>query len=303
MAPPKQHQRHNEILGRLHNGETLSISQLATEWNTTTKTVQRDFAKLMEGNYGVIRAEDGKRFVLAKERSMSGGASTTLKVLDSLSAQVGGTFYVKAQTALRQLQHYNASPFYANMDMEDISEKLDLIEELERAIDAKKTVSFRYKKWYDPDHIKHYQNVHPYKIIIFDGYWYLLIKYKNYYQKLYLKEIRVLSVHEDTFTIDEAVLARMERAVNIYFDLDKEFIDVILLVEQDAIVYFERKPIPGQHLRHNPDGTTELSLRVTHEEEVLYLLKRWLPQLRVIEPISLQEKFDGLLHDYIAERQ
>ncbi len=301
MAIPKQHQRHNEILERLHSGETLSISQLATEWNTTTKTVQRDFAKLMEGNYGIIRADDGKRFVLARERSISGGAGTTLKVLDSLSAQMGGAFYVKAQTTLRQLQHYNASPFYANMDMEDISENLDLIGELERAIDAKRTISFRYKKWYDPDHIKHYQNVHPYKIIIFDGYWYLLIQYKNYYQKLYLKAIRELTVQKETFTIDETILARMERAVNIYFDLDEEFMDVTLLVEQDAIVYFERKPLPGQHLRHNIDGTAELSLRVTHEEEIFYLLKRWLPQLRVIEPISLQEKFDGLLRNYLGE--
>ena len=63
-----QHQRHNIILERLQNGETLSITQLAKEWGIITKTVQRDFEKLTEGNYGIVRAEDGKRFVLSKKQ-------------------------------------------------------------------------------------------------------------------------------------------------------------------------------------------------------------------------------------------
>lgn len=61
------HQKHNVILDRLQNGERLSITALAKEWDIPTKTLQRDFKKLMEGNYGVIRASDGKRFALSKQ--------------------------------------------------------------------------------------------------------------------------------------------------------------------------------------------------------------------------------------------
>jgi DeoR/GlpR family transcriptional regulator of sugar metabolism len=100
----KQHQRHAIILERLQNGETLSISDLAREWDTTTKTVQRDFNKLMEGNYGVIRADDGKRFCMSRNTPRSKSAETTIKMLDSLSSQIGGEFYVKAQAALHKLQ-------------------------------------------------------------------------------------------------------------------------------------------------------------------------------------------------------
>ncbi len=85
----KQHQRHNQILQRLAQGEMLSITALANEWQTTTKTVQRDFAKLMEGDYGVVRAEDGKRFVMDQGRRVSGKVQTAIHLLDSLSAQVG----------------------------------------------------------------------------------------------------------------------------------------------------------------------------------------------------------------------
>jgi len=82
-----QHQRHNIILERLQNGELLSITNLAREWDTTTKTVQRDFEKLQEGNYDVVRAEDGKRFTLAQKPFTSKGAKTTIQMLESLSAE------------------------------------------------------------------------------------------------------------------------------------------------------------------------------------------------------------------------
>ncbi|HHH37414.1 MAG TPA: WYL domain-containing protein [Epsilonproteobacteria bacterium] len=295
-----QHQRHSIILERLQNGETLSIAELAREWGILTKTVQRDFRKLMEGSYGVIRAEDGKRFTIAKNISTSKSAETAIKMLDSLSSQIGGEFYTKAQTALHKLQKYIESPLDTRIDVESISDKLDLVEDLEYAIAKQKMLTFKYKKWYKPREIKTYENVQPYKIIIFDGFWYLLSKYKEHYIKFYLKEIRDLHILDKTFEKDERVLDRMQKAINIYFEPKNEPFDVTLLLDHNAIVYFERKPIKGQYLKKNLDGTAELTISVTHEEEVFYILKRWLPQIRIIEPESLQEKFESILQDYLS---
>jgi len=185
----KQHQRHNEILERLGNGEILSITELAREWGELTKTVQRDFKKLLEGNYDIVRASDGKKFTLARKQTTSKSAETAIKMLDSLSSDIGGEFYTKAQVALHKLQRYIESPFYTRIDVENISNKLDLVEDLEYAISKQKTLTFKYKKWYDPDNIKTYENVKPYKIIIFDGFWYLLSQYKDHYIKLKRYEI------------------------------------------------------------------------------------------------------------------
>ena len=298
-ANPLQHQRHNEILERLKNGETLSITQLAREWGIITKTVQRDFAKLMEGNYGVSRASDGKRFTIIKNAPTSKSADTAIKMLDSLSSQIGGEFYTKSQTALHKLQGYIDSPFYTRIDVESISSKLDLVEDLEYAIAKQKMITFKYKKWYDPDNIKTYQDVQPYKIVIFDGFWYLLLKYKDYYLKLYLKEIRELQILDKTFDKEDKVCERMEKAVNIYFEVDAEPFDVVLLLDSDAIVYFERKPIKGQYLKKNSDGTAELTISVTHNEEVFSILKKWLPQIKVIAPPELQTKFNEQLSSYL----
>jgi len=296
-----QHQRHNIILERLQNGEILSITQLAKEWGIIKKTVQRDFEKLTEGNYSIIRADDGKKFTLSKKQYTSKSADTAIKMLDSLSSDIGGEFYTKAQAALHKLQKYIESPFYTRIDVENISNKLDLIEDLEYAISKQKMLTFKYKKWYAPDNIKTYENVKPYKIIIFDGFWYLLTKYKDHYIKFYLKELRDVKILDKTFTHDEIVLDRMNKALDIWFDPKAEPFDITLLLDSDAIVYFERKPIKGQYLKKNTDGTAELTLSITHKRELFNLMKKWLPQIKVIEPYKLQEEFEGMMEEYLSK--
>ncbi len=294
-----QHQRHNIILERLGNGETLSITELAREWSILTKTLQRDFQKLMEGNYGIIRADDGKRFVLAKKQQTSKDADTAIKMLDSLSADIGGEFYTKAQATLNKLQHHIESPFYTRIDVENISTKLHLIEDLEEAISRQKMIAFSYKTLKEPDKIKTYGNVKPYKIIIFDGFWYLLAQYHDHYIKFYLKEIRNIKITGQTFEQNNKLLDRMNKALGFWFDPTAEPFEVTLLLDQDVIVYFKRNPINGQRMKINPDGTAELTVTATDKREIFDILKKWLPQVRVIEPEGLQEKFEGKLRAYL----
>jgi predicted DNA-binding transcriptional regulator YafY len=299
MPSLKQHQRHNIILERLNNGEILSISKLAKEWQTTTKTVYRDFEKLKDGNYGIVRASDGKQYTLSTQHNTSKEANSTISMLDSLSKDIGGEFYTKAQASLRRLQKYIQSPFYTRIDVENISDKMEIMETLEDAISSYKMITFKYKRWHATDKIKTYKDVHPYKIIIFDGFWYLLCKYKEHFIKFYLKEITDLQISDKQFSYDHSLLERMEKAVNIWFNPKTEPFEVILLLQQSAAVYFERKPIKGQYLKKNNDGTYELTIAVTDKRELFEILKKWLPQIKVIEPYCLQEEFEKKLKSYL----
>ena len=91
----------------------------------------------------------------------------------------------------------------------------------------------------------------------------------------------------------------MDKALDIWFDPKAEPFDVTLLLDSNAIVYFERKPIKGQYLKKNSDGTAELTISATHNEEVFSILKKWLPQIKVIEPHELQTKFNKKLLSYL----
>ena len=296
--PLLQHTRHSQILERLNSGETLSITELAREWNIQTKTLQRDFKKLMEGSYGVVRADDGKRFKISKKRTTTKEASTAIKMLDSLSQEIGEEFYTRAQIALHKIESHIESPFYTRIDVEDISQKMKLIEQLEVAIAEHKIVSFKYRKWYAPDDIKTHENVKPYKIIIFDGFFYLFCQVKDYYPKFYLKEITDLVVSEQTFKHREKVYASMQKAQDIWFDPAKEAFEVILFLDSTVRVYFERKPIKDQFLKKYVDGTGEITIYITNKEECFSILKKWLPHVKIVEPIGLQEEFESILTSY-----
>ncbi len=127
----------------------------------------------------------------------------------------------------------------------------------------------------------------------------LLSKYKDYYIKFYLKEIHDLQILDQTFEKEERFIERMEKALNIYFEPSSEPFEVTLLLDSDAIVYFERKPVKGQYLKKNSDYTAELTISVTHKEEIFAIMKKWLPNIRVIEPASLQEEFEKELQRYL----
>ena len=147
---------------------------------------------------------------------------------------------------------------------------------------------------------KIYENVKPYKIIIFDGFWYLLSEYHGHYIKFYLKEIRNIKVQNQTFERDENLLERMNKALGFWFDPTAEPFEVTLLLDREIIVYFKRNPINGQRLKTNPDGTAELTVTATDKREIFDLLKKWLPQIKVIEPESLQISFEKELRDYLG---
>ena len=95
----------------------------------------------------------------------------------------------------------------------------------------------------------------------------------------------------------------MEKALDIWFDPKAEPFDVTLLLDSNAIVYFERKPIKGQYMKKNSDGTAELTISITNKEEIFTVLKKWLPQIRVIEPHKLQEEFEEMMREYLAGKQ
>ena len=303
MPDKFQYQRHNAILERLYDGETLSITVLAKEWHSTPKTISRDFKKLRENHPEIIRAEDGKRFTMAQTRQLSHKSNTAIKMLDSLSADIGGKFYTKAQAALHKLQQQIDSPFYTRIDVEDISSHLEIIDKLEEAISNQQMINFTYKPLHKET--RTYTEMRPYKIIIFHGFFYLLAEMKSskhtYYPKFYLKEIKDVEVLEKTFVRNEKILESIERAQGFWFDPLAEPFDVTLLLDEEVIVYFERKPIKGQYLKKNADGTAELTISVTNKNEVFTILKQWLPQIRVVEPYRLQEEFEGMMQKYLQQ--
>jgi len=300
-VPKLQHTRHNEILERLEDGEVLSITNLAIEWGIGIKTIQRDFKKLIEGNYGVIRAEDGKRFTMTRKKVTTKEVSSAINMLGSLSEGIGGEFYKKAQTVLHKIQSHIDSPFYTRIDVEDMSDSMDLIEQLESAISEHKMISLKYRKWHNPDDVKIHKKVKPYKIIVFDGFFYLYCEIGKFCPALYLKEITDLKILEQTFEHKDNILKSLQKAQDIWFNPNKDEFEVVFHLDETARVYFERKPMQDQHLKVYKNGTAEVTIYISNKETAFGILKKWLPHVKIVEPTWLQDEFESKLRLYISK--
>lgn len=273
------------ILRRLYEGESLSVKELAEEFNVSEKTVQRDF----NDRLALLPIEkEGRRWKMMEghrlEKTGDPEEQMVLDMVETLSLELGSTFGGKAQHLLKKIKNLREDTLYARLDIEDIGSHTGLIQTIDSAIRDFRFVSFHYKE--------KKRTVAPYRIVNFDGYWYLLGIEEGKGKTFHLKTIELLSLTDETFTPDSRIQTKMESALNAWFEPDKELFEVQLHVQKEIVKYLERRPIsPFQKtLTTHKDGSLDIAIPVTSDKEILPSIRQWMPHLLVIAPTSLKTK-------------
>ena len=90
-------------------------------------------------------------------------------------------------------------------------------------------------------------------------------------------------------------------AFSIWFDKDKKPFEVKLLITADIAKYFKRKPISKTQTIESifEDGSMEVVVKITHEMEIMPLVKYWIPHIKVLEPIWIKELIDNDIKAYL----
>ena len=75
----------------------------------------------------------------------------------------------------------------------------------------------------------------------------------------------------------------------------------MLKVESEVAGYFSRRDIlPNQAIvKTLADGGLLVSTKVAFEEEILKLIRYWIPNVRIISPSYLQDKLEEGLKEYL----
>ena len=78
-------------------------------------------------------------------------------------------------------------------------------------------------------------------------------------------------------------------------------IEVVIEVDSSKAFYFKsKKYLKSQNIvKENEDKSLIVSYKITQEKEIDELMKRWIPYVKVISPISLKEKIHKELRDYL----
>jgi len=291
------------ILTKLYNGETLVVKDLATEFNVSTRTIQRDLNErltafpIYQENRVWKMADDFKI-----EKSLGVEDSIILDIIDKMSASIGGDFYKKAQKLLSKIKNEDFSPLYAKIDIEDISEHLREVHLLETAIKDKKVIECSYSS--EDKTTK--ANIKPLKIANFQGFWYLisLDAKTDILKKYYLKNVFDIKVSDTTFTVDRKIEDLMKNSISIWFQKDYEPFEVKISISNTIAKYIKRKPIaPTQKIVcEYEDGSLDIELTVTHQMEIIPIVQYWLPNMKIISPKWIDKMICDDLKNYLKRK-
>ena len=155
--------------------ERVTTATLSREFHTTPRTIQRDLSFLKQCGFPVSEAGPGvyrldkdifKNFELFDENELA-----LIVALKCAVSQLGQPFQKAADEVFNRLYQATASqPVYIHVD-ESVPLDTRLMNRLLKAIRNKRRVSFHYASVNS-----HPATVDPYKIVHYDGFWYLVAR-------------------------------------------------------------------------------------------------------------------------------
>lgn len=273
------------ILMRLYAGENLSRQQLIEEFGISERTVFRDLGRLA----GLIEQDgQGKYRISAVLRQQMRQESlrrfAKLLGADGLALGEGKAGFDMLYDAL-----LNETVLIKDLHYESMVPRSAQFVRLEHTIRNRQLCSFLYKQ--------KRRLVAPYRLVNWQGFWYLAGVEQEKLKAFIVDSITELLESETKFDPDPAVIREIETEDGVWYSAEKQ--NVIIEVAAQAAHYFERRPIfPKQKLLKKwPDGRLRLQATIGPFEQILPLLRSWLPFVQVISPFNLTQKINKELRE------
>ncbi|MCT7521130.1 WYL domain-containing protein [Aliarcobacter cryaerophilus] len=180
----------------------------------------------------------------------------------------------------------------------------ELLKDLENAIHNKRYVKITYKTAIGED----IYLLKPYKIIFMNENFYLATenpdeRYK--FTMLRLAQIKYVELQKEQFHHNPDIkefIKHLQTPFPLYKPQFREhLIKVIVQVDKEKAKYFKmKKYLPSQNIqKENEDGSLIVSFEVTQEREMEEIVKKWIPNMKVVEPLSLKNKIEAELKKYL----
>ncbi len=288
--------RLSQILVKLNQGENLSLPALAEEFGVHVRTVQRDlnvrFAYLpinkVEGHYSLDPIYLGK---------------LSRKDIDRFASLAGvkGLFPSLNNYFLRKIFDVAAEPvlLVTGHNYEDLTSKGLEFDQIKSAISNKQQLKFQYQK---VNELKSYDEVSPYKLMNHHGIWYLVGVDGDMVKTFAFNKIQKIELLNKVFAYDSEIEQRLLEEDGIWFS--QQEIEVKLKISKEISGYFQRrKLIANQEIEKTfEDGSLILKTKVGHINQVLPIIKYWIPFISVLSPKDLREKLFDQLNYYLSNQ-
>jgi predicted DNA-binding transcriptional regulator YafY len=285
-----------QMLVKLNQGEKLDPQALANEFGVNLRTIQRDlnerFAYLplhkTDGRYhldptflGKLNTRDIERFA-----NLAGVRGLFPSLTDDFLRDI---FDSRIQSALLVKGHH----------YEVLAGKEKTFFLLEQAIVSRHHVSFDYQK---DGSLKHYDAVAPFKLVNHKGIWYLAARDADKLKTFSFSKIEHLHRLETQFDADPSIDSILKAEDGIW--LGEENKEIVLKIAKEVASYFKRRKLIANQIieKELEDGGLIVSAKVGHLNQVLPIVRYWIPHIRIISPEGLQLELQQSLVNYANDR-
>lgn len=296
-------ERIKAILDLLNQGYNLSTPSLVERFNISKKIIQTDFKDFIlpllpnetiyyDYSSKTYRAKNNflsKTLFNSKELAIIAvlkNKSTDKYSDHDLKANVDELFFKFEKELSNQL--------YSKSSVEKIDKFQNELIQLENAIENKNIVKCFYNN-------KH-REIYPLKILNLEGFWYLIVfeAIDNKIKTFHLNTIKNVEVLLNEYSFDITKVDSFNNAINAYHKLDSNIV-ITLYADKEVSRYFLRKPLNKTQrvLKQYDDKSIDLEIIVTNLMEIIPTIQRYIPHVKVIEPLELKEAIKKNIDDYV----
>jgi predicted DNA-binding transcriptional regulator YafY len=271
------------ILLKLNRGESFSPQELADEFRVGERTIYRDLNRLS----GIAeRSPDGKYRLVpeyqGKLRPKDLETFARLVGVEDLFPQNDPRFLMALLDTLSQSSFLVRGHHYEKLKPHDAQ-----FQQLDEAIRDNKrcTLTYADKR----------RTLEPYRLVNNKGIWYLAATDEGRLKSFSLSRISLLVVSDDSFGPRADIQRQIKEEDDVWFG--KEKTEVLLSVAPQVAYYFKRrKLLPLQVIdKELENGGLIVSSRVSDANQILPLVRYWIPHVRIVDPEWLRDaNYKGL---------
>lgn len=288
------------ILVALNEGRELDPGALAAELGVSRRTIQRDLCVRFQ-SLNLERTEQG-RYRLP-QRQFGTFSFDEIERFAGL-AGIRQLYPQLSRDFVRRLidQPTDSALIVKGPNFEELDAAQSLtFRQIEGAIKDQRCISFTYAKP-GHEHGKDYPHLQPYRLINHSGIWYLAALDGERIKAFTFTKIERLLVSDEHFERAAHIEQQLQGEDSIWLNLNKT--EVVLKISSQAAGYFQRRKLIGAQKieKELEDGGLLVSGRIAHPNQILPIVRYWIPNVRIISPEGLQAEVEQQLREYLEAR-
>ena len=307
----RQAQRILEIISMLSKKQTLCNEEMSSHFETDKRTIQRDMKLLKEffkeklyqpkrGCYILQESENLYNFI--QNSTKTGNLKSFFEFITLFDDKQLSFFDQEEFPMIKEIRreskllyHILEKPIEAlkNPFLEQIKEAITMC----RYADVTLTEIDR----------KDLKMIKPLKIVFAEGNWYLASITKNYQTNYGFKFFRInfitdFKLHAQTFQREIEADEFIKNFQSLFQNYKTPNYEVTVRINAEVSRYFKvKKHFKSQKITETKEnGDIIVSYQINNEMEIIPMIKKWLPHIRVISPKSLDDRIKDEIRQYMS---